>query len=91
MYNFKSAKRVETNSIWSNQLDAILKDPLPTRATFEGTNKHGSWFRVQLPASVWALAVRSNEGITVGYYHSPADADSELREALNAKPKKIKA
>ena len=91
MYSFKNAKRVETNSVWSRQLDAILNEPLPAQATYEGANKHGSWFRVQLPASVWALAVRSDEGITVGYYHSPAEADSELREALNAKPKKIKA
>jgi hypothetical protein len=91
MYNFKKAERVETNSIWSKQLDAILNEPLPARATFEGANKHGDWFKVQLPASVWALAVRSDEGITVGYYHSPAVADSELREALNAKSQKTKA
>jgi hypothetical protein len=89
MYNFKSALRVETNSTWANQLDAVLKqDPLPTRARYEGSNKHGDWYSVVLPASVWALAIKSDEGITVGYYHSPAELDDELRKALNANPKK---
>ena len=89
MYNFKTAKRVETNSIWANQLDAVLKqDPMPARVTFEGSNRHGDWYSVALPASVWALAIKSDEGITVGYYHSPFEMDCELRKALNANPKK---
>ena len=89
MYNFKTALRTETNTVWANQLDAVLKqDPLPTRATFEGSNKHGDWYSVVLPASVWALAIKSDEGITVGYYHSPAVLDLELRKALNAKRQK---
>lgn len=89
MYNFKTALRVETNSIWANQLDAVLsQDPQPARVNFEGSNKHGDWYSVALPASVWALAIKSDEGITVGYYHSPADLGDELREALNVKPKK---
>jgi hypothetical protein len=89
MYNFKTALRVETNSVWANQLDAVLKqDPLPTRATYEGSNTHGDWYSVVLPASVWALAIKSDEGVTVGYYHSPAVMDLELRKALNANHKK---
>ena len=89
MYNFKNARRVETNSIWANQLDAVLKqDPMPARVSYEGSNKHGDWYSVVLPASVWALAIKSDEGITVGYYHSPAELDFELGKALNAKPKK---
>lgn len=90
MYKFKEAIRVETNSNWANQLDVVLRrDPLPTQATFEGSNKHGDWYSVVLPASVWALAVKSNEGISVGYYHSPAVLDLELRKALNANHKKL--
>jgi hypothetical protein len=89
MYNFKTALRVETNNNPANQLAATLHEPLPAQAAFAGNNKHGDWFRVELPASVWALAVKSDEGITVGYYHSPAAADDELKEALSAKSKKI--
>lgn len=89
MYNFKTALRVETNSVWAKQLDAVLtQNPMPTRATYEGSNKHGDWYSVVLPASVWALAIKSDEGITVGYYHSPAELDDELRKALNANPRK---
>jgi hypothetical protein len=89
MYTFKTARRVETNSIWANQLDAVLnQDPRPASVNFEGSNKHGDWYSVTLPASVWALAIKSDEGITVGYYHSPAELDDELRKALNANPKK---
>jgi hypothetical protein len=89
MYNFKTALRVETNTVWAKQLDAVLlQDPVPTRVSYEGSNKHGDWFTVVLPASVWALAVKSDEGITVGYYHSPFDMDLELRKALNANHKK---
>lgn len=91
MYSFKYAVRTETNSNWTKSLSSILVEPLPPRATFEGENKFGSWFKVTLPASVWALAVRSAEGITVGVYHSPHDADLELKEALNVSPKKSKA
>lgn len=90
MYSFKHAVRTETNNNWTGQLSAIL-DPLSPRASFEGENKHGSWFKVTLPASVWALAIRSDEGVTVGVYHSPHDADLELKEALNVSPKKSKA
>jgi hypothetical protein len=89
MYNFKTARRVETNSIWANQLDAVLKqDPMPARVTFEGSNKHGDWYSVVLPASVWALAIKSDEGITVGYYHSPNELGIELGKALNANHRK---
>ena len=90
MYNFTLAKRVETNSIWAKQLDAILNEPLPPQAEYIGSSKHGELFKVTLPASVWALAIKSDEGITVGYYHAPYDADAEIREAQNAKPKKAK-
>jgi hypothetical protein len=91
MYSFKHAVRTETENNWTKQLSSVLIEPLPPRATFEGENKFGSWFKVTLPASVWALAVRSAEGITVGVYHSPHDADLELKEALNVSPKKSKA
>lgn len=89
MYSFKTAKRVETNTIWANQLNALLeRDELPGHVTDLGINKHGHWYKANLPASVYALAVKSEEGITVGYYHSPANLDDELKEALNVKPKK---
>lgn len=90
MYNFTLAKRVEVNSNPAKQLDAILHEPLPPQAEFVGESAYGTLFKVTLPASVWALAIRSAEGICVGYYHAPIDADSDIREALNAKPKKAK-
>lgn len=90
MYNFTLAKRVEFNSNPAKQLDAILHEPLPPQAEFVGENQYGTLYKVTLPASVWALAIRSAEGICVGYYHSPYEADAEIREALNAKPKKAK-
>ena len=90
MYSFKTAKRVETNTIWALQLNAVLeKDDLPDHVTALGENKHGRWFKANLPASVYALAVKSDEGITVGYFHSPADLEDELKEAPNVKPKKL--
>ena len=82
MYNFKNAVRVETDNNWSRQISALLDKPLPPHATFEGESVHGMWYRLQLPASVWALAVRSAEGTTVGVYHSPYLAELELKEAL---------
>jgi len=84
MYKFKNALRTETNNNPANQLSAILKEPLPAHALHAGSNEHGDWFRIQLPASVWALAVKSDDGITVGFYHSPALADLELKEAFDA-------
>jgi hypothetical protein len=90
MYSFKYAVRTETDNNWSNQISAILQEPLPPQATFEGKNSFGSWFKVTLPASVWALVVRSKENVTVGVFHSPHDADLELKEALNVSPKKSK-
>ena len=89
MYKFKNAVRVETDNNWSRQISALLDEPLPPQATFEGENAHGKWFKLQLPASVWALAVRSAEGTTVGVYHSPYLAALELKEALDV-PKKNK-
>lgn len=91
MYSFKYAVRTETDNNWSSQMSAILQEPLPPQATFEGENNFGSWFKVTLPASVWALVVRSDEGVTAGIYHSPYDAGLELKEALNVSPKKSKA
>lgn len=91
MYKFKHAVRVEANNNWSKQLTAILAEPLPPRVSFEGTNQHGSWFRVELPASVWALAIRSDSGTSVGVYHSPWLLDQELKEALNVPSKKATA
>jgi hypothetical protein len=46
------------------------------------------WYKLQLPASVWALAVRSAEGTVVGIYHSPYLAELELKEALNGSQEK---
>jgi hypothetical protein len=88
MYIFKTALRVETNNNPAKQLGAILKEPLPAQAAFAGSDKHGDWYRVALPASVWAIAIKSDDDITVGYYHSPASADEELKEALNVKTKR---
>ncbi len=90
MYSFKHAVRVETDNNWSRQLSAILQEPLPPQATFEGENVHGKWFKVKLPASVWALAVKTDSSTTVGVYHSPYAADFELKEALNGSQKKTK-
>ncbi len=91
MYQFKHAVRIETDNNWTREISAILQEPLPPRATFEGQNDHGSWFKVTLPASVIALVVRSATGVSAGVYHSPYNADLELKEALNASSKKSKA
>jgi hypothetical protein len=90
MYSFKHAVRTETDNNWTNQLSAILQEPLPSRVTHSGNNELGEWFKVQLPASVWALAVISDEGTTVGVYHSPAMLEIELKEALHGTQKKTK-
>lgn len=90
MYSFKHAVRVETDNNWSRQVSAILKEPLPSNVTYLGENVHGSWFKLQLPASVWALAVRSNLTTSVGVYHSPAVLEFELGKALNVSSKKTK-
>ena len=90
MYSFKYAVRVETDNNWSRQVSAILKEPLPSNVTHLGQNAHGSWYRIILPASVWALAVDSKQGTTVGVYHSPAMLESEIGKALHADSKKTK-
>jgi len=90
MYSFKHAVRVETDNNWSRQMSALLQEPLPARVTYSGINELGKWFTIQLPASVWALAVISDEGISVGVYHSPATLEFELKEALNGSQKKTK-
>ena len=90
MYNFKNAVREETDNKWSRQISALLDKPLPPHATFEGESVHGMWYKLQLPASVWALAVRSAEGTVVGIYHSPYLAGLELKEALNGSQEKAK-
>jgi len=90
MYSFKHAVRTETDNNWTNQLSAILQEPLPARVTYSGINELGKWYTVQLPASVWALAVISDESTTVGVYHSPALLEIELKEALNGSQKKTK-
>ena len=88
MYNFKHAVRVEADNNWTKQLSAILQEPLPARVTYSGVNELGKWYTIQLPASVWALAVRSAEGTVVGIYHSPYLAELELKEALNGSQEK---
>ena len=90
MYSFKHAVRVETDNNWSRQVSAILKEPLPSNVTYLGKNVHGSWFRLQLPASVWALAVSSDLTTSVGVYHSPAVLEFEIGKALNVNSKKTK-
>lgn len=90
MYSFKHAVRVEADNNMSRQLSAILQEPLPPQATFAGENVHGKWFKVQLPASVWALVVESEGRAAVGVYHSPYAADFELKEAFNGSKKKTK-
>jgi hypothetical protein len=90
MYNFKHAVRVEADNNWTKQLSAILQEPLPARVTCSGINELGKWYTIQLPASVWALAVTSDRGIMVGLYHSPAMLEIELKEALNGSQEKAK-
>jgi hypothetical protein len=91
MYSFRHAVRVETDNNWSRQVSTLFRDPLPTHVEHVGDNVHGSWFKITLPASVWALAVNSERGTSVGVYHSPAVLEFELRKALNADSKKTKA
>jgi hypothetical protein len=92
MYRFKRAVRVETNNGWTYGIQQTLTDPaqpLPLHVRPLGETKHGFWYRFELPASVWALVVKSDEGITAGIYHSPAAADDELKEVFDvAKPAK---
>jgi hypothetical protein len=91
MYSFRHAVRVETDNNWSRQVSTLFRDPLPTHVEHVGDNGHGSWFKITLPASVWALAVNSERGTSVGVYHSPAILELELRKALHADSKKTKA
>lgn len=91
MYQFKYAVRTERNNGWTHGYKETLSGPLPPNYKAVGTNKHGDWFRVELPASVWALVISSDEGITAGIYHSPAKADDELKEAFNAVKPSAKA
>lgn len=86
MHIFKYAKRVEVDNNYSMQVASILREPLPERVSFAGTNKDGKWYEVRLPASTWALAVRSSTTTTVGIYHSPALLKQELKEANVAEP-----
>lgn len=90
MYSFRHAVRVETDNNWSRQVSTLFREPLPEHVEHVGDNVHGSWFKIQLPASVWALAVNNDRGTSVGVYHSPAMLEFELRKALNAEPKKSK-
>ena len=90
MYSFKHSVRVETENNWSRQISALLKEPLPARVERKGTNSHGSWFKINLPASVLALVVTSDEGTSAGIYHSPAALERELKEAFNGTSSKIK-
>lgn len=91
MYSFKHAVRVEADNNWSRQVSAILKEPLPSHVTHLGQNAHGSWFKLQLPASVWALAVVSGFKTVVGVYHSPYALGLEQRKALRADSKKTES
>lgn len=90
MYKFKHAVRTETENNWSLGILKLLKEPLPDRIEYRGSNEHGRWFSVQLPASVIALAVVSEIGITCGVFHSPAMLRLELEEGLNAHNREIK-
>lgn len=91
MYSFKHAVRVEANNNWSRQVSTLFRDPLPNHVEHVGNNIHGSWYKIQLPASVWALAVNDGKRTSVGVYHSPAALEFELRKALHADSKKTKA
>lgn len=89
MYKFKHAVREETGNNWSRAISALLKEPLPAHVRHEGKNSHGDWFKINLPAGVWALVVTSDAGVTAGIYHSPALLERELKEALYGSPIKI--
>lgn len=91
MYSFKHAVRVEADNNWSRQVSAILKEPLPSHVTHLGRNADGDWYKIILPASVLALALNSEQGTTVGVYHSPALLECEIGKALHADSKKTKA
>ncbi len=90
MYEFEYAVRVEADNNWSRQISTLFRSPLPTHVEHVGNDAHGSWYKVTLPASVWALAISSNTGTAVGVYHSPSALENELRKASHAAPKKIK-
>ena len=86
MYKLKYAKRCELNTFWSSQLIKYLtkdKQP-PYNATRFMRGSLGTWWRVELPAGVIALAYKGVEGHQVGYYHSAADAADEIKGLNNA-------
>lgn len=76
MYKWKSAKRVESNSLHTS----LLVKQIEKRAdhvTSLAVDRFGSWYRIQLPAGVVALLVRNDKDTTVGYFHVGYEADLE--------------
>lgn len=92
MQTLKYAKRTEFNTFWSSQLIRyITKDKqLPYNVTRISKDKTGTWYKVDLPAGVIALAFSGKEGHQVGYYHSAAVAADEIKGLTHA-PRKTKA
>lgn len=77
---FSKAERREQDSYHAIALlDLAHRDPRPDHVekVAEGI------FIAALPASVWAIAIRSVNHDTVWYYHSPADRDLDMKEYLN--------
>ena len=91
MYQFKYAKRTELNSFWSGELMSYLtKNDLslgwvnpPANAELVIRQDPDRWYRVSLPAGVIALAFKGPQGHQVGYYHSPSEAELELKAIIN--------
>lgn len=77
---FHQAQRREQDSYHAIALlDAAHKEPRPVHIekVAEGI------FIATLPASVWAIAARTERHDTVWYYHSPAERDEDIKEYLN--------
>ena len=93
MHKLKKAKRLELNNFISSQLIKYLtkdKQP-PYNATRIMRGSLGTWWRVELPAGVVALAYKGVQGHMVGYYHSNADAADDIKGLNNALRRKPKA
>lgn len=86
MNKLKYATREEHNNFHSSYLIKYLtKDKqLPDNATKFARGSMGTWYRVQLPAGVTAIAYHGIHGHHVGYYHSPSAVELEIKALTNA-------
>lgn len=87
MYEWKRAKRLETNNLFTSLLEKQV-DKRADHIQSLAVDRFGSWYRIQLPAGVVALMVRNDKDTTVGYYHVGSEADLEYENRSRNAAKK---